>query len=1199
MAKRPIAAARQPIAGPEGPLAQRQLQGHETQDDAPEQAAAPPAIVTTQIDVVRASEASFEALETPEVGLDIDHFRVLRTIGRGGMGRVLLARDTRLGRLVALKVLREDRFDSERALALMVEARVIARISHQNIVTIFFVGRWRNAPYLALEYVDGVTLRQRLNQAPPTPKEALRAVLSIARALEAAHAAAVIHCDLKPENVLLPHDGRLRVVDFGIARVAETWTSARGGADPGRIAGTPGYMAPEQWLGEAPTGATDIWALGVILFELLAGYRPFESPSADARPLRMRVLDERCVPRPPAGLEADLHVLLAAMLHRDPEQRPTAGDVAVRMERMLARSDQGDREGEAPFRGLLSFEERHAPFFFGRDAEVDAVVERLRSTTILPLVGPSGAGKSSLFQAGIVPRLREQGPWTVIAMRPGLRPLHALAARLLAHEGTDSSRMIAPNQDAVAALASELRAHPGLGNVYLHRLAEQTHTRVLLFVDQLEEVVTHGAQHDEAGIFLDAVAQAADPVDDLVRVVFTLRDDFLGRVAIGDAMAAVLGNVVVVRRLTGAHLRDAAARPLEQLGYAWDDPHVIERMVKELLDQPAALPLLQFACAAVWERRDRSARQLRRADYEALGGVAGALAAHAEAVFDGLAGQDVAVARRLLLRLVAPDGTRLAVKRADALAGLSARGEAVLERLTHARLLTVRRAREAEDSLLELAHESLVRTWPQLARWLDESSEERLCATEVEQAAQLWHKRGRRQEEVWPLDGARDARRRLRTEQDSLSAVGTAFLTASEAQGLRRRRRRRTVAAVLTGLGIAVTVASVLMAAEWRRRERTAKHQTAQIALAAADLGLVQLDLELVDWDPRLRAAHGVDAAQFPQLNVQVLDADPLDPHQPGAPRNPRFVRASVPRLRARLWQQTLETRSGPAFLRVSGRGAAGQTCPASLLALHNVPGFEARQRGPTVLHATVPTCAATAADTILIPGGPFVFGGPGEPLIAAQVTPPPERQVDLAPFRIDRTEAPNALYALFARNERLTGEGVPDYPPDDLVQGAARPDHPVTGLDAFAAAAFCAWQGKHLPSTEQWTKAARGGLTLDVVAGQLNPTPRRSLPWGEGRVKGRVNLLDDTDGWPHSAPVDAFPAGASPYGVLGMADNVSEWTHSMADASASRALRIIRGANWGMAEADGMHTTGVENHRTAKYFNFALGCRCVLDSTR
>ena len=1133
---------------------------------------------------------------------EIDHFRVVRLLGQGGMGRVLLARDTQLGRLVALKLIREDRLDRLALDALLAEARLTARLSHPNIVTIHDIGRFDNALYLALEYVEGGTLRDRLSGQVLQTREAMRLALPIARALEAAHAALVSHCDLKPENVLVPPDGRLRVVDFGIARAIDT--RPRDAREPGRerVAGTPGYMAPEQWRGEAVTAAVDVWALGVILTEMLAGHRPFEGPNNDGRPLHARVLDPELPPEPLDHEPPAVRQLVAEMLNRDPARRPWAAAVAQALEHLLQSDGAASPIAESPFRGLLPFEERHAGFFFGREIEVDAAVERLRTVTLLPIVGPSGAGKSSFVQAGVLPRLREQGAVTLLALRPGPQPLAALAARLLVPETVDSNRDARSQPDAVAALAAALLARPGHANVLLHGLADATRARVVLFVDQLEEVMTQGGPPEHARAFLEAIARAADPVDDQVRVIVTLRDDFLARLAVGDAMAAALNNVLVVRRLDDQLLREAATRPLARLGYAWDDPEVVNRMASELRGLASALPLLQFACAALWERRDQRSHVLRRADYEAIGGVAGALAAHAEAVFDGLPPHDLEVARVLLLRLVAPDGARRVVARSRALEGLGDRGELLAERLANARLLSVRRSRVAAtgEAVLELAHDSLLRDWPQLRRWLDESSEERLVLTEVEDAARVWHGRGRQPREVWPLDGVLDARRRLRAESVALSQTARDFLALGESIGRRDARRKRWAVGGSLLLALVITLTSVAAALAFANKERQTTrqaqliaHGAAERALAAADTGLVQLDLTLVDWDAQQLRPRPVSASEFADLNVTLWEVDLPDAATPEHPRDAHFVQLSAPERRGGHWRAELQTRSGPAFLRVDGRGRGGQQCPPSWLKVRHLPGWSQRAQGPVTLALQIPTCAASRADLREVAPGPFYHAGEGTPALAGHLRPQPERLVDLPGFAIDRTETTNAWFAAFAANQPATGIQTPDYPSQMREMGMDAPDRPVVAVDAATADAFCAWLGKALPTTEEWTKAGRGGLVLDRAGQLVNPLPRRNLPWGERPPGPQFNLNAPGDPWELSAPVTADTADASPYGVLALADNVAEWTAS-APAGNGHALRTIRGGDWGDRWSDGTQSLAIENQRSPRFFAFSLGFRCA-----
>ena len=1162
--------------------------------------ARPVTSVTTAFDAKRPASRGVEPASMLEVGYEIDHFRVIRQLGQGGMGRVLLARDIQLGRLVALKLIREDRLDHPALEAFLEEARMTARLSHPNIVTIHHIGRCQGAMYLALEYVEGGTLRDRIAGQVLLEREAMRLALPIARALEAAHAALISHCDLKPENVLVPPDGRLRVVDFGIARVIDTrpWDEREEGKS--RVSGTPGYMAPEQWRGEPPTANVDIWSLGVMVYEMLMGHRPFEGPSNDGRPMHMRVLDPAMQPEPLIGVRAEFNQLVGAMLARAADLRPTAAEVAQTMDRLLSQGDGANAVTEMPFRGLMPFEERHATFFFGRETEVDAAVERLRTVTILPVVGPSGAGKSSFVQAGVVARMREHAPLSLLSLRPGPHPLTALATRLLALETVDSRRDGPEQRDAVAELVTTLLERPGHTNVLLHRLADATQARVVLFVDQLEEVVTQGCSTREARAFLDAVALAADAVDDQVRVIFTLRDDFLARVAVGDAMTSALNNVLVVRRLDDQLLRQAATRPLALLGYTWDDPEVVNRIVAELHGLASALPLLQFACAALWERRDQRGHLLRRADYDAIGGVAGALAAHAEAVFDGLTPEDLEVARVLLLRLVAGDGARRVVPRSRALDGLGERGELLVERLASARLLTVRRSRfsATDEAVLELAHDSLLRDWPQLRRWLDESSEERLALAEVEDAARVWHSRGRAPREVWPLDGVLDVQRRLRGESAALSPAARDFLAAGETLGRRDMRRRRWALGASLTLALVITVTSVVAALAFAQNERESKHQSrlietaaAERALAAADTGLVDLDLQLFDWDAQTLTPHPLPAAEFANLQVSLWEVDTPDAPTPDRPREGQFVRLSRPTVQATHWRTELQTHSGPVFLRIDGRGRNGESCPPSWLKALRLPGWSARATGPTKLPLLVPTCTASRLDVATIPAGPFYFAGIGEPEIPGHILPEPERRVDLPTFRIDRTETPNAWFAAFASNHLTTGVDIPEYPRTMVDQGLRAPDRPVVAIDAFVADAFCAWLGKALPTSEEWTKAGRGGLTLDAAGQQINPEPRRNLPWGKGTPSAQFNL-HDSDLWPLSAPVTVGTAEASPYGVLGLADNVAEWTAS-SPSSNGRSLRTMRGGDWGTYVVDGVHSLAIENQRPPRFFAFSTGFRC------
>ncbi|HEY3354120.1 MAG TPA: protein kinase [Polyangia bacterium] len=821
-----------------------------------------------------------------EPGTMVDNFKVMRLLGRGGMGEVYVARDVNLGRKVALKVVSPTSLGDQGARErFLFEARATARFNHPHIVTVYAVGEHAGHPYVALEYLEGRTLRDRLADERPSLREALRLGLAIAEALREAHQNRILHRDLKPENVIIPRDGRLRVLDFGLAKslesdgVALLATAPTGGdakpvtatQETGRVSlfesrgqgirGTPAYMAPEQWKEQPATEATDVWALGVMLYEMIAGARPYGD--APALLTCAKVCDGEPVPplRVAVTAPGDVASLVDRCLEKDPRRRPSAVEAAATLEQMVAVGRGRVAEEQCPFRGLLPFGERHADLFFGRDGEVAAFVERLRDEPVLPVVGPSGAGKSSFVQAGLVPRLRDQGPWTVLEVRPGADPFLALSARLLTGEATmrgqttpGGSRSVARTlprgaptadgaaplasqagaeppaprlRDEAAGLAAELAAAPARLKLELMRLAEVHESRVLLFVDQLEEVYALCPEEATRRRFMQALCTAADDPQDPVRVVFTLRDDFLGRVAEGAEAREALSRLTVIRSPGEEALQEILTKPLQAVGFTYDEPQLAPDMVRAVRGEPAALPLLQFAGQMLWERRDRARHVLTRAAYDEMGGVGGALARHADGVLGALSAEQVLIARDLLMRLVTPERTRRVLPRAKILAGMGAGAEEVLDRLVGARLVAQRRARGdvPAEADLELAHESLIHAWDRLARWIDESRDELVFLAEVGQAAELWQRRGRREEETWQDEALREARRTLSRCLDKVPQLVVDFLRAGTDRAERRRRRRRALTATAIAVLGAVAVAAVGVAWALAAKEREAQQQ--------------------------------------------------------------------------------------------------------------------------------------------------------------------------------------------------------------------------------------------------------------------------------------------------------------------------------------------------------------------------------------
>jgi WD40 repeat protein/serine/threonine protein kinase len=850
-------------------------------------------------------------------GTLIDQYRIVRLVARGGMGEVYLARDVVLGRRAALKVVRSEELRSPRAKErIIAEAQATARFNHPHIVTIYGVGEHAGRPYVALEYIEGQNLHERLREGKPSLPDSLRIGLAIAEALEEAHREGVLHRDLKPANIVMARDGRLRVVDFGIATAAaETSDGAEedptapdlrmGGLGTGG-GGTPQYMAPEQWLLSEPSPGTDVWALGLILFELISGRGPFDAPAEGGAVSRDGLLDlvrrkavvigDSLAPRLEGPeVPTELSDLVARCLAKRASERPSASDVAGVLRSLARRGGAPITVDESPFRGLLSFTERQAHLFFGRSDEVARLLERLRDQPILAVVGPSGSGKSSLVQAGLVPRLREQTRTLVIPLRPGARPFATLASRLVrvTNEGPESRAGAPRTQDGNApvsirgswsppsrpslppptelgagppqdesALATRLAASPAELGLLLRRLAAEQGVKVVLFVDQLEEVATLVPDASERRAFMEAVCSAADEPEDPVRVVLALRDDFLGRLATGPRAREALANIFVMQGMEGARLAAVLEEPLAVVGYRFEDERLAEEMVASVKGEPTSLPLLQFAAEWLWQERDVTRRLLLRSAYERMGGVAGALARHADGVLDGLSPEGRKLARAIVLRLVTPDGTRRAVRAARALEGLGPEARGVLDDLVGARLVSSHRARsdDRDDALVELTHESLLSAWSTLARWLDESREEALLLAELGHAAELWEGRGKPRDALYRGEVLLDAERHLARLGAAPPPRTAAFLSASRVREDRRKRRARfgllTGLATLAGLAAAASVTSLYLGAGERRAQAGWDAAEAQRAEAL-----------------RQRAASLREGARAAQSNGELLEA--------------------------------------------------------------------------------------------------------------------------------------------------------------------------------------------------------------------------------------------------------------------------------------------------------------------------------------
>ncbi|NNF00053.1 MAG: serine/threonine protein kinase, partial [Pyrinomonadaceae bacterium] len=263
-----------------------------------------------------------------EKGTKISHYKILSEIGKGGMGEVYLAQDTKLNRNVAIKFLSEEwSKDSDKLNRFIQEAQAASALNHPNIITIHGIDETEGSQYIALEYIEGETLTERLNNKLKF-NEALNIATQIASALDAAHTAGIVHRDIKPDNVMIREDGIVKILDFGIAKLteqkkpkveSEDATAVQVNTTPGMIIGTANYMSPEQAKGKEIDSRTDVFSFGVLLYQMVCGSLPFEGES----PLEIigSILNKEPNPLNESEIPSDLRKIISKSLRKERDER--------------------------------------------------------------------------------------------------------------------------------------------------------------------------------------------------------------------------------------------------------------------------------------------------------------------------------------------------------------------------------------------------------------------------------------------------------------------------------------------------------------------------------------------------------------------------------------------------------------------------------------------------------------------------------------------------------------------------------------------------------------------------------------------------------------------------------------------------------------------------------------------------------------
>jgi WD40 repeat protein len=519
--------------------------------------------------------------------------------------------------------------------------------------------------------------------------------------------------------------------------------------------------------------------------------------------------DTPLAPTPPPN-QADIGSLSGDI--SDSDVRITTGDVTqVQTTTYIAQqtvyttpptapASPAPEPGEPPFKGLQYFDEADAPIFFGREALTSQLIDRLRlpspggaappgeglGVRFLAVVGASGSGKSSLARAGLVPAIRHGAlpgseRWPVHVITPTAHPLEALAASL-----TRDSESVTAAATLIDDLARDARSLHLAARRVLSRVGGE---RLLLAVDQFEELFTACKDEAERRAFIDNLLHAAAPeTAGPTIVVITLRADFYAHCAPYDGLRMALKqSQEFIGAMNADELRRAIEEPAHQGGWEFE-PGLVELLLHDVAGAPGALPLLSHALLETWRRR--AGRTLTLAGYQDAGSVQGAIAKTADRVYGALAPEQQTIVRGIFLRLTElGEGTQDTRRRA-ALAELAPREhdraavEAMLKLLADARLVTT-----AQDTA-EVAHEALIREWGTLRAWLDEDREGLRVHRHLTEAAQGWARLGRDTGELYRGARLAQAREWAAGHDGVLNAMEREFLDASVGAQERAARER-------------------------------------------------------------------------------------------------------------------------------------------------------------------------------------------------------------------------------------------------------------------------------------------------------------------------------------------------------------------------------------------------------------------------
>ena len=563
--------------------------------------------------------------------------------------------------------------------------------------------------------------------------------------------------------------------------------------------------------------------------------------------------------------------------------------------RVIVYQSQRDREieptaklGPNPYKGLQAFQETDGDLFFGRTEQIAILWEKLRSfyesdteTRLLPIFGPSGSGKSSLARAGLIPELvRRPIPGydraRVAVLLPGTHPLEALAG-VLAKIVTDKPLPAKEKHD----LIEEMGDPNGLRRI-ADLLPDIASSPLVILVDQFEEIYTNTPRSNdkerdtfikERDAFVENLLCAASDRAKRVTVIITLRSDFLGETHKHPQLNRLLsdrGHLVPAMNVD--ELREAIAKPAENAGRSLDEA-TIDRLVLETEGREGALPLLQFALTRIWDGLEAGTEPADT--LKAIGGVGGALAGEAQRIYEGLALEEKAIARRVFVGLVQLGEGVKDTRRRVAIDGLVSHRESreavkrTIERFAAPSVRLISLSAEGETETAEVTHEALFEHWQLLQEWLDGSREDIRFQRRLDEAARYWEEGDQPEGRLWRTPDLELLQEFVGHCGDDLTPVQMAFFQASErAEVQRKRQRQRLFAGVVA---VAVAFAGLSGLSGWLAVRSERARRRAEARQWAALSGRLRSQIRYQETSVLLAVESG---EQLLEMGEQLLDVD-------------------------------------------------------------------------------------------------------------------------------------------------------------------------------------------------------------------------------------------------------------------------------------------------------------------------------------